>query len=637
MPLNIVVCIKQVPDTNDMRIDPKTNNLIREGVPAVVNPTDLNSIEEALSFKDKYGARVSILTMGPPQAEQSLREAIAMGADAAYLLTDRAFGGADTLATSYALWRAILKIQEQDGPTDIVFFGKVAIDGETGQVGPGVAVRLDFPVISYCSKVIGVDLQNRFIDAERRVEDGVELVRVPIPCAITVTEAANEPRQASLDGLIKAKRAKIISFNKEAVQADPKRIGLGGSPTYVKKVVVPPPKKKGEIKDAIEGNPTEASKWLVDRLVQIGALGTRTGSPGLIQQTVSTEPQEVKKVPGEHGDVWVYIEHRYGAPARVSWELMGEGKRLAQIYGTKLCAIVIGDNVGDSLSKEALAYGADRIYLTEHPVLREYRSETYGRAFANLSNKYHPEVVLMGGTHNGRDLAGVLATIIETGLIADCTSLEVDEKGGFNGTRPDFGGKEMSTIVCPRTKPTMASVRTRVMKMPQRVEGRSGEIISEPIELNENNVKEKIISFTPMEKAGAKLENADIIVSGGRGLGSAKNFALVRELADALGAQVGATRAVVYLDWISKDHQIGQTGLTVRTRLYFAIGISGAVQHIVGMENSDTIVAINKDPEASIFGVAHFGIIGDLFQVVPAIVDELKARGLAKKIAIAAK
>ena len=634
MPLNVIVCIKQVPDTNDMRIDPKTNNLIREGVPAVVNPTDLNSIEEALSFKDKYGARVSVLTMGPPQAEQSLRESIAMGADAAYLLTDRAFGGADTLATSYALWRAILKIQEQDGPTDIVFFGKVAIDGETGQVGPGVAVRLGFPVVSYCSKINRVDLENRFIEAERRVDDGVEIVRVPIPCAITVTEAANEPRQSSLDGLIKAKRAKITAFNKDAVQADPKKIGLGGSPTYVKKVVVPPPKKKGEIKEG--DNPREAAKWLIDRLVQIGALGARTGSPSPEQQA-GTEMQETKKAPGEHGDVWVYVEHRYGIPARVSWELMGEGKRLAQIYGTKLCAVVIGDNVGDVLSKEAFEYGADAVYLTEHPVLHEYRSETYGIAFANLSNKYHPEVVLMGGTHNGRDLAGVLATIIETGLIADCTSLEVDEKGGFNGTRPDFGGKEMSTIVCPRTKPTMASVRTRVMKMPQRVEGKRGQVVREPIELDEKAVKEKIISFTPMERAVAKLENADIIVSGGRGLGSPKNFALVEELADALGAQVGATRAVVYLDWISKDHQIGQTGVTVRARLYFAVGVSGAVQHIVGMENSDTIVAINKDPEASIFGVAHFGIIGDLFQVVPAIIDELKARGLAKKVAIVAK
>ncbi|MHB1909560.1 MAG: FAD-binding protein [Nitrososphaerales archaeon] len=635
MPLNIIVCIKQVPDTNDMRIDPKTNNLIREGVPAVVNPTDANAIEQALRFKDAHGGTVSVLTMGPPQAEQSLREALAMGADAAYLLTDRAFGGADTLATSYSLWRAILKIQEITGPIDVVFFGKVAIDGETGQVGPGVAVRLGFPVITYCSKITTINLEKRFVEAERRVDDGVELVHVPLPCAITITEAANEPRQPSIEGLLRSKSAKITAFNKDVVSADPKKIGLGGSPTYVKKVVTPPPKKAGETKDLSNISSREAATWLIDRLTQIGALGAKPRAENLV---ASTETNEDRQVPGEHGDVWVYVEHRFGAPARVSWELLGEGKRLSKIYKTKVCAIVIGDqSVVEDLAKQAFSYGADKVYITAHDLLKEYRSETYGRAFANLSNKYHPEVILMGGTHNGRDLAGVLATVIETGLIADCTSLDVDEKGGFNGTRPDFGGKEMSTIVCPRTKPTMASVRTRVMKMPEPIPGRSGDIVRESIELDENDIKEKIVSFTPMEKAGAKLESADIIVSGGRGLGSPKNFRLVQELADSLGAQVGATRAVVYLDWIGKEHQIGQTGVTVRARLYFAVGISGAVQHLVGMQNSDTIVAINKDPEAPIFGVAHFGIVGDLFEVIPAIVDELKARGLAKKIPIAAK
>jgi len=649
LPLNVILCIKQVPDTNDMRIDPKTNNLIREGVPAVVNPTDLNAIEAALEFKDTFGANVSVVTMGPPQAEQSLREAIAMGVDQAYLLTDRAFGGADTLATSYALWKAIKKIEDTNGPTDIVFFGKVAIDGETGQVGPGVAVRLGFPVVTYTSKILKVDLQNRTVEAERRVDDGVEIVKVPIPCALTITEAANEPRQASVEGLLRAKKAKITILNKDTVQADPKRIGLGGSPTYVKKVVTPPPKKKGEVKDANQ-NPKEAAVWLVDRLVQIGAFGKKVSGGVIPDQVEPSNPvaanssaipppsaavasappvQERTPIPGEHGDVWVYVEHRNGQAARVSWELMGEGKRLSRIYGTKVCAIVLGHDV-KNLAKEAFEYGADKVYIIEHPVMKDYRSETYGKAFAQLSNKFHPEVILMGGTYNGRDLAGVLATIIETGLIADCTSLDVDEKGGFNGTRPDFGGKEMSTIVCPRHKPTMASVRTRVMKMPPRIQGRDGEIIQESVELNEDDIKEKIISFTPVEKAGAKLEGADVIVSGGRGLGNPKNFALVDELASTLGGQVGATRAVVYLGWISKDHQVGQTGVTVRARLYFAVGLSGAVQHLVGMENSDTIVAINKDPDAPIFGVAHFGIVGDLFRVVPLLIDEIKRRGLAR-------
>ncbi|MDG6906346.1 MAG: FAD-binding protein [Nitrososphaerota archaeon] len=630
MPLNILVCIKQVPDTNDMRIDPKTNNLIREGVPAVVNPTDLNAIEEALRFRDSFGGSVRVLTMGPPQAEQSLKEAIAMGVDEGYLLSDRAFGGADTLATSYSLWKAVQKIEEISGKFDFLIFGKVAIDGETGQVGPGLAVRMGFPVVTYTSKTSNVDLQARNVEVERRVDDGVERVRVPIPCALTITEAANDPRQPTIDGLVRAKKAKINLLTKDTVNADPKRIGLGGSPTFVKKVVVPPPKKKGEIK--ISTDPRESAKWLVDRLVQIGAFGKKV-TGGVISNEIQSQnleqPTQQTTIGGNHGEVWVYVEQRYGLPSRVAWELMGEGKRLANIYGTKLCGIIIGGDV-QSLASEAFEYGADRVYLVENPLLKEYRNETYGKAFAYLSNKYHPEVILMGGTHNGRDLAGVLATLIETGLIADCTSLDVDEKGGFSGTRPDFGGKELSTIVCPKNKPTMASVRTRVMKMPARLAGRSGELLKESIDLVEEEIREKILSFTPMEKAAAKLEGADVIVSFGRGLGNPKNIQVIEELANVLGGQVGATRAVVYLGWIPKENQIGQTGLTVRSRLYFAIGLSGAIQHAVGMENSDTIVAINKDPDAPIFGYAHFGIVGDLFQIVPCLMDEIKARGLAR-------
>ncbi|MHB8565957.1 MAG: FAD-binding protein [Nitrososphaerales archaeon] len=623
-----------MPDTNDMRIDPKTNNLIREGVPAVVNPTDLNAIEAALEFKDTFGANISVISMGPPQAEQSLREAIAMGADQAYLLTDRAFGGADTLATSYSIWRGIKKIEESTGPTDIVFFGKVAIDGETGQVGPGVSVRLGFPIVTYTSKILKVDVQNKVIEAERRVDDGVEIVRVPIPCAMTVTEAANEPRHATIEGLIKGKRAKIITLNKDVVQADPKKIGLGGSPTYVKKVVTPQPKKSGEIKDGIQ-NAQEAASWLVDKLIQVGAFGKKVAGGvipegfGALDLRSAQEPIARPSIPGDHGDVWVYVEQRNAQAARVSWELMGEGKRLAKIYGTKLCAVVLGNGV-KNLIQESYEYGADKVYLIEHPTMKDYRNETYGKAFAFLSNKYHPEVILMGGTFNGRDLAGVLATIIETGLIADCTSLDIDEKGGFNGTRPDFGGKEMSTIVCPRNKPTMASVRTRVMKMPPRTQGLSGELIEESVNLDESEIREKIVSYVSTERTGAQLEGADVVVAGGRGLGTAKNLSLIQDLANVLGACVGATRAIVYLGWILKEHQVGQTGVTVRARLYFAIGVSGAVQHLVGMENSDIIVAINKDPEAPIFSIAHYGIVGDLFQIVPLIIEEIKKRGLAR-------
>jgi electron transfer flavoprotein alpha subunit len=225
-------------------------------------------------------------------------------------------------------------------------------------------------------------------------------------------------------------------------------------------------------------------------------------------------------------------------------------------------------------------------------------------------------------------MAGAAATILETGLIADCTALDVDIRTGtFLGTRPDYGGNLMSTIICPKHRPTMCTVRPRVMKALTPDSTRKGEVVREDLEFRPERINTELVEWTPIEKVGIKLDEADVIVAGGKGLGSTKNFGLIEELADILGAKVGASRAAVTAGWISYEHQVGQTGVTVRPRLYFAIGISGAIQHIVGIMNADTIVAVNKNPDASIFKMADFGIIGDLFRIVPAIVEELQNRG----------
>ena len=291
---------------------------------------------------------------------------------------------------------------------------------------------------------------------------------------------------------------------------------------------------------------------------------------------------------------------------------------------------MIGHNVGH-LAKEAFVHGADKVYLVEDERLEDYRTQPYAVAMEEAVRKFKPEALLVGGTVRGRDLAGSAATFLETGLIADCTGLDVDmETGTFMGTRPDYGGNLMSTIICPKQRPTMASVRPRVMKsLP--VEGeRDGEIVRVEPNLKPDDLNTEVTEFVPIERFGVRLEDAQIIVSGGRGLGSAKNLALVEELANILHAQVGASRAAVRAGWIGPDHQVGQTGFTVRPRLYIAVGISGAIQHIVGIMNADYIVAINRDPEAAIFKMANFGVVGDLFKIVPALIDELKKAGLAE-------
>ena len=621
--MHIVVCVKHVPDASDIRFDPITLNLIREGVPSIVNPFCLNAIEEAVRLKEKLGARVTAVAMGPLQAQEGLREALAMGVDHAVMVSDREMAGADTLATSYTLWRSIATIGQRN-PFDLILTGKVAIDGETGQVPPGLAVRFNIPIISNVTRIEKIDAESRTVIAKHRFDDGIETVKARLPAVLTMTEEVNKPRKFTVEGMLKAKRTQIEIWNKDTVGADSNLLGLKGSPTIVKKVFPPPGRKQGEIFDGTK-DPQQAAEWLVKKLAEAHVfeagqmVGESNAQPSAANATTSEATGD-----GKYGEVWVFVEHFHGKPIQVSWELLGEGRRLSKIYGTKLGAVVIGNRV-DHLAKEAFVHGADKVYLVEDERLEDYRTQPYAVAIEETVRKFKPEALLIGGTIRGRDLAGSAATFLETGLIADCTGLDVDvETGTFLGTRPDYGGNLMSTIICPKQRPTMASVRPRVMKSLPPKEGRDGEIVRLNPSLNADDLNTDVTEFVPIERVGIRLEDAQIIVSAGRGLGSAKNLTLVQELADVLHGQVGASRAAVRAGWITPDHQIGQTGLTVRPRLYIAVGISGAIQHIVGIMNVDYIVAINRDPEAPIFKMANFGVVGDLFKIVPALTEELK-------------
>lgn len=324
--------------------------------------------------------------------------------------------------------------------------------------------------------------------------------------------------------------------------------------------------------------------------------------------------------------VWVFLEQVGGEAAPVSWELLGVGRKLAQDLGVELGGALLGYGV-EHLAQEAFAHGADIVYLMDDPILKNYRTDPYARGMINLIRKHRPEIVLMGATTLGRDLSGVVATELETGLTADCTMLEIDpEKKLLKQTRPAFGGNIMATILTKDRRPQMATVRPRVMPMPARTSGRTGRLVKEELGIQEEDVLTKVLELVKEPGKAVYLDKAEIIVSGGRGLGEKANFALIEELAQALGGTVGASRAAVEAGWISADHQVGQTGTTVRPKIYFAIGISGAIQHLVGMQTSDVIVAINKDPDAAIFKVATYGIVGDLMKIVPALTREFKKR-----------
>ncbi len=344
-----------------------------------------------------------------------------------------------------------------------------------------------------------------------------------------------------------------------------------------------------------------------------------------------TESAAIKNMLSQYSGVWVFVEQTDGEAAKVSWELLGKGKELAVKLGVDLNAVVIGHNV-EKLCHEAFSYGAKSAYLLDAPVYSDYRTQPYLEAMCHLIKQHKPEIILMGATGMGRDLAGAVATRTGTGLTADCTGLDIDDKHNLMQTRPAFGGNIMATIICDKYRPQMATVRPHVMKMPEQKPGSTGQILRDSFSIPEEDVLVKVLEILRDGDSKKKIDigGAEIIVSGGRGMMGAENFALLEELANELHGVVGASRSAVDSGWMPHERQVGQTGKTVRPKIYIACGISGAIQHLVGMQDADLIIAINRDKDAPIFEVAHYGIVGDLFQIIPAMtrkIKELKARG----------
>jgi len=322
--------------------------------------------------------------------------------------------------------------------------------------------------------------------------------------------------------------------------------------------------------------------------------------------------------------VWVFIEQHQGRIKPVSLELLSKAKELAQKLKQELVAVLAGDNVSH-LIKELASYEIHKIYLVENEVLKRYTTDAYTYVLVSLVSQYKPNILLIGATNMGRDLAPRIAARLRVGLTADCTDLDITQEGYLLQTRPAFGGNIMAQILCKYTRPQMATVRPNVFKKSVTCSNsQSPEIIKMEAKLNPLSIRTKIIEVVKEVSEVANLEEADIIVSAGRGLGSPDNLYLVRDLAKILGAAVGGSRAIVDAGWLPHHQQVGQSGKTVAPELYIACGISGAIQHLVGMQTSKRIIAINKDPEAPIFKVATLGIVGDLFKVIPLLIEDLK-------------
>ncbi|MBS6525768.1 electron transfer flavoprotein subunit alpha/FixB family protein [Aedoeadaptatus acetigenes] len=330
-------------------------------------------------------------------------------------------------------------------------------------------------------------------------------------------------------------------------------------------------------------------------------------------------------------NVFVIAEQRDGELQKVSTELIGKARELADDLGQEVYAILLGENV-KAKADVLIHHGADKVIVVDHPLLKEYVTEPYAKSIYTIVERYDPEIVLFGATSIGRDLAPRLAARIHTGLTADCTGLAIDEETRLlRMTRPAFGGNLMATIVCQNFRPQMATVRPGVMTPMENDNDRKGEVIMEDVGLTDADMNVKIIEVAKEEKKKLDITEARVLVSGGRGLGGPEGFDLLAELAEAMEGEISSSRASVDAGWIEKARQVGQTGKTVRPDIYFALGISGAIQHLAGMEESGLIIAINKSDSAPIFDVADLGIVGDLNKVLPKLIEQYKKAKAAKE------
>ena len=689
-----IVLVKQVPDVTkitDNAFDPETGNLMRGTLPTVINELDAQALAFADRMRslDPNPGQMIALTMGPPMAEEVLRYCLARVADQAILLTDRILGGADTWATANPLAFAIRKIARdlmQKSDDYFIIAGMQSVDGDTAQVPAQIAEELEMPIVAYATDVAREN--NRF-HFTRIISGGSQVVACKkLPAVVTVAKYEHT-LFTTFAKMRRANHAELITWNADDIQAS--AVGVKGSKTRVIRVF-PPPKtsrKCREIKDVqefaqviidsyknngenaitktsnqpeyilppkrnslldrrFEGTikENEAYKYLVemlqshdiqdpakvtqpikeDILAKAGKKVTAHALEAMLQGLHAVEPMY-------QGDVWVVAEHEQKQINPASYELIGKARDLADSLETQVGVVLVGKNV-EPMAQSLIQSGADNVYLFEHDLLEEFDPKAYRKAIAEVIKTYQPQIVLYAATPQGRVLAPMVSYRLNCGLTADCTSLQIHDnsrKGEIAfllQTRPALGGNVMASICTKDSRIQMATARPGVMKRRAIDEKRTGKIIPVSLQLSESDICLDIIR---QELGGGEVNfDADIIVSGGRGISGKEDFRIfTRNLSEAIrkrldaDVEIGASRAAVEQGYIERIHQVGQTGTAIKPRLYLAMAISGAIQHMIGVANSETILAINSDPQAPIFRNADYYIVGNVENIIPQLVQTL--------------
>jgi electron transfer flavoprotein alpha subunit len=605
--MKVVVLVKQVPLVTDLKFDPETKTLIREGVPNVINPYDRYAIVESVKLKKAHGGEAVAVTMGPPQAREAMVEALALGCDRAVHIVDRAFAGSDTLATA----RTLSLFLKNEG-YDLIFCGKYSVDAETGQVGPEVAELLDIPQITGVTK-LEVAEGGRHIRATRGTDEGQEIIECDLPALLTAEERLNRPGPTPPAALEAARSRAVEVLSANDLSEDHAIFGFAGSPTWVSQIYSVATTRQPVMLDGSAVD--DVVRTLTEHLLGHGLFGDWQGA--------RESPRVQARPAGARADraVWVVAEVLGGKLHSATHELLGKSVELADQLHGEVVGVLIGAHQADHAA-ELAAFGADRVLLLEGPQLTDYSVEGYANALARAIQQSQPYAVLIPATTKGRDFAPRVAARLQLGLTGDAIGLEIDEQEHLVQLKPAFGGSIVAPILS-KTLPQMATVRPGMLDAMQPDWSRQPMI--QRLELPDvGPIRTQTVHATQeVDATATSLEDADIVVGVGTGLGRRENVKLARELAEVLGAAIGATRRVTDANWLPRQHQIGLTGKAVAPKLYFALGIRGVMNHTIGIQRAQTIVALNNDPEAPIFQVADYGIVGDCLQLIPALTQAL--------------
>ena len=609
--MKIAVCIKQVPVVSMLRFDNETRRMVRDGVPNEVNPYDVLGISLAARLKAEHDAEVVVITMGPPQASEALVQAMAMGADHAIHLNDRAFAGSDTLATARAL---SIALERQD--CDLIICGRNSSDSETGQVGPEIAEMLGIPQITAVSN-LEVAHDGDSLTAIRLNDEGHEEIECDFPVLISVTDGVAEETYPRREDMESASNKPIRELAAADLSEDTSLFGESGSPTWVNDVFSVESGRSGVvIRDA---TPEDAVSQIMDLLDE-----RRVFDRAAASERAATKRGPRTERGNNNGPIWVAAELMGGGIRPVSLELLGRARELAPILGTTVEAVLIG-SADESHTQELTAYGADTVHVADAPLLAHYDTEAHATVLTETIQELSPYAVLLPSTTNGRDLAARVAGRLEIGLTGDCVGIEIDEEGRLSQLKPAFGGSIVAPILS-RTLPNMATIRAGILSACEP--DFSIEPVVNTLETSEQNVSRvRVLNRVSDESAeGAELERAARVVSVGMGIGGPENMEPIRDLADALGASIGTTRDVADAGWLPRQYQIGISGKSVAPELYIAVALRGPFNHTVGIQRSGTIIAINNSPRSPIFRAADCGIVGDWREVVPVFTSAIRKR-----------